>query len=56
VGRERGDGYLGAVALIYIPEPSTLVLLAIGFAFGLTARCRRLTFRSHGSIDRNTVL
>ena len=51
VGSLAGGGDLGAVDLIYIPEPSTFVLLAIGFAFGITACRRPLTFRSHGSID-----
>jgi hypothetical protein len=41
VGSLAGGGDLGAVDLIYIPEPSTILLLAMGLA-ALPRRRRRV--------------
>ena len=41
VGSLAGGGDLGVVDLIYIPEPSTVVLLAVGLLVGLACRRRR---------------
>ena len=41
VGSLAGGGDLGAVDLIYVPEPTTLVLLAVGALFMSGFRRRR---------------
>ena len=41
VGSLAGGGDLGAVDLIYVPEPSTLLLLALGMIAGVYLRCQR---------------
>jgi hypothetical protein len=43
VGSLAGGGDLGAVDLIYVPEPSSLVLLALGATGALLSRRRRST-------------
>ena len=39
VGSLAGGGDLGAVDLVYVPEPSALLLLAIGLVTALAANC-----------------
>jgi hypothetical protein len=41
VGSLAGGGGLGEVDLIYVPEPSAMVLLAMGLAGALLAQRRR---------------
>ena len=41
VGSLEGGGELGPVDLVYIPEPSALILLSLGFAGLATTRVRR---------------
>ena len=41
VGSLNGGGDLGAVDLIYIPEPSSLVLLSLALAGAAMVRVRR---------------
>ena len=40
VGSLAGGGDLGAVDLVYVPEPTTIALLVIA-VFGILAGCRR---------------
>ena len=41
IGSLAGGGDLGNVDLVYVPEPTSVVLLAVGLAIGLL-RCKRV--------------
>ncbi len=47
VGRTAGGGDLGAVDLVYVPEPSTLAMLVFGTLLALRRliMCRKLVVR-----------
>ena len=54
IGSLAGDGDLGAIDLVYVPEPASAFLLAIGIVSGLAHGRRRLSRRIHNARMQST--